>query len=133
MMQIIKWHLLELFISVVKYYRKKILYKNKNIEKIIMYVDIKQSSRKYKKLMAIFYDDSKKKIKTVHFGDNRYEDFTQHHDEKRRAQYVSRHSSNEDWNDFMSAGALSYYILWYDKNKDVAIHEYAKRFNLKLL
>ena len=81
--------------------------------------------------MAVFYDNDKNKIKTVHFGDNRYQDFTQHHDENRRASYVSRHSPNEDWTDYMSAGALSYFILWYDKDIDVAIHKYLKRFNLK--
>lgn len=96
-----------------------------------MFVDIKESTRKGKKMMAVFYDDEKKKIKTTHFGAIGYDDFTIHHNEKRRADYVSRHSVVEDFNDFMSAGSLSYYILWYDKNKLLAIHKYMKRFGLK--
>lgn len=96
-----------------------------------MYVDIKESTRKDKKMMAVFYDDTRKKIRTTHFGAAGYEDFTIHKDEKRRAEYISRHSAVEDWKDYMSAGSLAYYILWYDKNKLLAIHKYMKRFGLK--
>ena len=81
--------------------------------------------------MAVFYDKDKKKVKTTHFGDNRYESFEEHKDESRKASYISRHSANEDWNDSMSAGSLSRYILWEYKNVDTAIKEYMKRFGLK--
>lgn len=100
-----------------------------------MFVKFSKSTRKDKKMMAVFYDNDKKKLKTVHFGQKSplYDDFTTHHDEKKRAAYVSRHSVNENFNDYMSAGSLAYYILWYDKNIDVAIHKYAKRFGLTLM
>jgi len=98
-----------------------------------MYVKIQDSTRKYKKLMAIFYDNDKKKIKTVHFGNSLYQDFTQHHDEQRRANYINRHFGNEDWENPMTAGALSRYILWQYTDIDRSINSYLKRFNLKLL
>ena len=96
-----------------------------------MYVSIKPSNRKNKKMMAIFYDENKKKIKTVHFGDSRYQDFTQHHDENRRANYINRHFKNEDWEDYMSAGALAKYILWQYTDIERSINSYLKRFGLK--
>ena len=99
-----------------------------------MYVDIKESDIKNKKWTATFYDSSdRKKIKTTHFGHNKYEDYTQHHDDIRKAAYIRRHQKNEDWNDFMSAGSLSRYILWEHKDFDKAVKAYMKRFNLKPL
>jgi len=82
--------------------------------------------------MAIFYDNNKKKVKTVHFGAIGYQDYTQHKDEFRKARYISRHS-NENWNDYMTAGSLARYVLWTYTDIDKAIHEYRKKFGLKSL
>ena len=49
-----------------------------------MYVSIKQSSSSGKKMMAIFFDVNKKKIKTTHFGASGYEDYTGHQDLQRK-------------------------------------------------
>ena len=43
-----------------------------------MYVNITKSTRQGKKMVAIFYDEAKKKVKTTHFGDVGYEDYIQH-------------------------------------------------------
>lgn len=96
-----------------------------------MYVDIKRSTNKDKKLMAIFYDDDKKKIKTTHFGASGYDDFTIHKDEERKKRYMDRHSKNENWNEYESAGSLSRYILWNKTSLKESIEDYRKRFGLK--
>ena len=98
-----------------------------------MYVDIKKSPLKNKKWTATFYDADSKKIRTTHFGDSRYQDLTQHKDDMRKTAYINQHMKNEDWNDYMSLGALSRWILWEHKDRDKAIKEYMKRFNLKPL
>lgn len=80
--------------------------------------------------MAVFYDNDKKKVKTTHFGAKGYQDYTNHHDEMRKTNFLNRHR-NEDWDDYMMAGALSKHILWSYKDFDKAVKEYMKRFNLK--
>lgn len=95
-----------------------------------MYVDIKKSSLKNKKWTAVFYDNAKTKVKTTHFGDNRYKDYTQGTSEEQKNAYINRHSKNEDWNDYMTAGSLSRYILWEYKDFDKSVRGYRKRFGL---
>ena len=96
------------------------------------YVDIKKSSRANKKYMAIFYDHNKKKVKTVHFGAIGYQDYTQHKDEFRKARYLNRHS-NENWNDYMTAGSLARYVLWEKPSLEEGINFFMKKFGLKSL
>ena len=66
--------------------------------------------------MAIFYEGDKK-IKTLHFGAIGYSDYTIHHDEARRQRYIDRHRKSEDWNNPMTAGTLSLYILFITVDK----------------
>ena len=95
------------------------------------YFQLKRSTRKDKKYMAIFYDDNRKKIKTTHFGASGMSDFTIHKDEDRKQRYLDRHKANENWNDFYTAGALSKWILWNKTTISSSIADYMKRFNLK--
>lgn len=85
-----------------------------------------------KKYKAVFYDFMRKKLKSVSFGDINYQDYTQHQDMVRQQSYISRHKSNEDWNNYMSAGALSYHLLWSKPTLSSAYKAYQKRFNLQL-
>ena len=96
-----------------------------------MKVIISNSTRKDKKLMAIFYDDTNKKIKTVHFGSNGMSDYTINKDKKRKELYLNRHRKNENWNNYMSAGSLSRYILWNLPTLKASIKDYKRRFKLK--
>lgn len=96
-----------------------------------MYVDIKKSTNKEKKLMAVFFNNEKQKIKTTHFGASGYSDFTKHKDEERKKRYLERHKKNENWNDYTSAGSLSRYILWNKPTLKASIDDYKKRFKLK--
>ena len=77
---------------------------------------IKKSTRKYKKYMAVFNDNSKP---AVHFGDNRYEQYKDstslrlyskfdHLDKKRRESYYARHGKAIPF----SAKYFSHKYLW---------------------
>jgi hypothetical protein len=93
---------------------------------------IEKATAKNKKWKAIFYDDKGKKIKTTQFGDNRYEDYSQHKDKQRRSKYLTRHKKDLEKGDYMSAGYLSYYILWGQSAAlKTNISNYKKKFNLK--
>jgi len=103
-----------------------------------MEVQIKKSTNKNKKLMAIFYKDNKK-VKTQHFGSSPNKDFTiyskelnKKEAEKKKENYIKRHQVREDFNKFQSAGSLSRYILWNKPTISGSINDYVKRFNLKL-
>lgn len=100
-------------------------------------VVIRNSTNAKKKLTAIFYEKGKdgkyKKKKTTHFGQRGADDYTITGDKEQRARYIKRHTNNrENWNNYMSAGSLSRYILWGDsKSKTANIASYKKRFNLE--
>ena len=95
-----------------------------------MKVIIKKSTNPKKKYMALFKNDKGKVIKTTHFGAAGMSDFTIHNDPKRKERYLKRHRKRENWNDYMSAGSLSRYILWGETTLKKSIEEYKKRFNL---
>ena len=92
-----------------------------------MKVLIKKSTKKDKKLMAVFTGQNFKK--TVHFGASGYSDYTIHGDPERKQRYLNRHSKNENWNDPTTAGSLSRYILWNKPTLKASITDYKSRFN----
>lgn len=98
-------------------------------------MSIKPSTRKDKKYMAEFCLCKTKesccdKKTIVHFGSKGMSDFTIHKDEKRKQMYLARHQKNENWEDFMTAGSLSRYILWNKPSLNESIKDYKLRFNL---
>ena len=95
-----------------------------------MKVVIKKSTNPKKKYMAIFYDGNKK-VRTTHFGAAGMSDFTKHRDPKRKQRYINRHKKRENWDDYMSAGSLSRYILWGETTLKKSIDEYKKKFKLQ--
>ena len=88
------------------------------------------STNPKKKYMAIFYDENKKKIKTTHFGAAGMSDYTKHKDQERKKRYLSRHKKRENWNNYMSAGSLSRYILWGEPTFRSSVNKYKQMFNL---
>jgi hypothetical protein len=96
-----------------------------------MYVSIGKSTRAGKKMMAIFYDEARKKVKTTHFGQEGASDYILHNDLTRKMNYLARHKEREDWNDYMSSGSLAYYILWNKPTLSGSIEDYMNRFKLK--
>lgn len=116
-----------------------------------MEVIIKLSDRKDKRYMAVFYDRGSrppttkneevknKKIKTSHFGyaitdengKKKYgSTYIDHKNDELKENYIARHKANEDFNNYMSSGSLSRYILWEKKTLREAINDYKRRFSL---
>ena len=75
-------------------------------------LQILKSDNPKKKYKAIFTKDDGK-TKTIHFGSSMHQDFTQHKNLERRRLYRQRHEKDLK-GDPMSAGYLSYYVLWGD-------------------
>ena len=94
-------------------------------------VVIKNSPRKEKKKVAIFYDKDGTKIRTVHFGAKGMSDYTKHKDKERKSRYLKRHKSNEKWRSPMTAGALSRWVLWNKPSYKRSVSDYKRRFKLK--
>jgi len=101
-----------------------------------MKVVFKTSTNPKKKMMAIFYEKGKdgkmKKKKTTHFGARGMDDYTLTRNKEQRARYRKRHTnSREDHSNPMTAGSLSFYILWGDStSKQANIRSFKRRFNL---
>jgi len=95
-------------------------------------ISIQKSTKAGKKMMAVFDVDGKEK--TVHFGSSANNDFTIYSKtdkakaDKLRNAYIARHRVNEDWNNPMSAGALSRFVLWEEPTVSGGIRAYKKRF-----
>ena len=92
-------------------------------------VVISKSDNKGKKLQAVFYEGNKR-IKTTNFGSEGMSDYTKNKDPKRKELYLDRHRKNENWNQYMTAGSLSRYILWNKTSLSASIADYKKRFGL---
>ena len=95
-----------------------------------MEVKISKSTNSKKKYMAVFTKDGKK-VKTTHFGSAGMSDYTKNKDSERKKLYLERHKKNENWNNYMSAGSLSRYVLWNLPTLRSSISDYKKRFKLK--
>tara|TARA_R100001369_G_scaffold91527_3_gene133080 strand:+ start:230 stop:517 length:288 start_codon:yes stop_codon:yes gene_type:complete len=92
-------------------------------------IKIVKSSNKLKKYDAYFMLDNGRQ-KKVSFGASGYSDYTINKDDDRKELYIRRHRSRENWNNPLTAGALSRYILWEKKTLKAAITAFKKRFNL---
>tara|TARA_R110000851_G_scaffold236792_4_gene389460 strand:- start:77 stop:376 length:300 start_codon:yes stop_codon:yes gene_type:complete len=93
-------------------------------------VVIKKSSKGEKKLMAIF-TMTNGRTRTTHFGSAGMDDYTKTRDKEQKQRYLKRHRRNENWNNPVSAGALSRWILWDKETRGASVSAYKKRFNLK--
>ena len=84
---------------------------------------------------AIFFDDNEN-YKIVSFGGislngEPYDDYTITNDDKQKDLYIKRHQKRENFDDYMTRGALSRWVLWNKKTLKKSIMDYARRFNLK--
>ena len=81
--------------------------------------------------MATFDND-----RTIHFGASGYMDYTKYYKQdpklakQKKDSYLARHRVNEDWNDVMSAGALSRWILWNKPTIEASVKDFKKKFDL---
>lgn len=93
-------------------------------------LEVKESTKPDKKLMAVFESDNGRK-KTTHFGASGMDDYTLTKDKEQRERYRTRHKKDLETGDPTKAGFLSYYILWGGSTSRAAnISSYKKKFNL---
>jgi len=91
-------------------------------------VRIVKSDRPEKKLAATFENTHTKRMKVVHFGAAGMSDYTIHKDAERKQRYINRHKKNEHWDDPVTAGALSRWMLWNKTSLKASIDDYKRRF-----
>jgi hypothetical protein len=101
---------------------------------VLKLLSVKPSTKPEKKLMATFDVDGKEKV--VHFGSSKNKDYTIYMKEdkakaeKMKAAYLARHKVNENFNNPITAGALSRWILWNLPTQSASIKDFKKQFNL---
>lgn len=109
-------------------------------------IKIEKSKNKDKKFDATFFNKETKQEKTISFGAEKYRDYTLINDkkskfyipnkeerEKVKDLYQKRHAKDlltENSKTGMSAGALSYYVLWTGTTLNKGISNYRKKYNL---
>jgi hypothetical protein len=83
------------------------------------------------KWVGVFTDPITKKERRVPFGSFGMSDYTLNKDPLRRANYLARHKTRENWNDPMTAGALSRWLLWGDSTSlQTNVRRFKQRFSL---
>jgi len=96
-------------------------------------MQIKPSTRKDKRFMAIFKDGNSPSglhPLIIHFGAKNGKTYIDHHDKKKRDAYLARHRVNEDWTK-INAASLSRFILWGDYTSiDGNIASYKRKFDV---
>jgi len=92
-------------------------------------LSVKKSTKPEKKYMATFSQDSGR-TKIIHFGQKGARDFIKTKDEDLKKAYIVRHSANENFNDPLTAGALSRWILWNKPTLNASMADYKKRFSV---
>jgi len=101
-----------------------------------MKVKITKSPKETKRLVAVFTSTASEqamgwpKTRTVHFGFEGGSAYPDHKNPVTKRNYLARHIVNEDWDDFMSAGALSRWILWNKTTIRESIADFKRRFKL---
>ena len=93
-------------------------------------VVIIKSPQEKKRFQAIFTRENGKK-KKVNFGSKGASTFIDGANQKVKDAYIARHRVRENWNDPISPGALSRWIIWGDSNNvNKNIVAFRKKFNL---
>ena len=94
--------------------------------KLIKIVKSKKAAKKYDAHFKL--DNGKEKV--VSFGQRGASDYTIHGDLERKERYIRRHRARENWDNPLTAGALSRWLLWDKKTLAAAIKTFKKRFKL---
>lgn len=94
--------------------------------KLIKIVKSKKAAKKYDAHFKL--DNGKEKV--VSFGQSGASDFTIHGDPERKERYIRRHRARENWDNFLTAGSLSRFLLWNRKTLKASIADYKRRFKL---
>jgi hypothetical protein len=94
---------------------------------------LRKSHNQLKKYDAVFEVNGRQKV--VSFGARKntgesYSDFTKHGDESRKQRYLARHKAHENWNNPLSPGALSRWLLWNKKSLRESVSDFKRRFHV---
>ena len=81
------------------------------------------------KYVAVIEQDNGR-LKTVKFGAFGMSDFTKNRDEERKKRYLDRHREREDWNDILTSGAWSRWLLWNKPTIRESLTDLKTRFDL---
>ena len=92
-----------------------------------MKIILSNSNRPAKRYMVQIND------KLIHFGSSQHSNFTIHRDEKRKQNYISRHKSNENWNDILTAGFWAKHLLWNKPTIRDSIKDIEHNFGVKIV
>tara|TARA_R110000737_G_scaffold315733_1_gene325839 strand:- start:98 stop:427 length:330 start_codon:yes stop_codon:yes gene_type:complete len=109
---------------------------------MIKLLRIEKSKKELKKYDAIFLlDNGKEQI--ISFGSAGMRDYTLINDKNSKwylpkildrnvvkASYIRRHKTRENWNNPLSAGALSRWLLWNNKTFSGSLKAFKKRFKV---
>jgi hypothetical protein len=94
---------------------------------------LEKSNKKNKKYMVHFINPETKRINTIYFGQAGASDYTIHKDDNRKLKYINRHSKmNEDWNNPLTAGFWSRWLLWNKPSLKASIKNTENQFNIKI-
>jgi len=94
---------------------------------------LEKSNKKSKKYMIHFINPKSKRVKTINFGAKGMNDYTITGDDKAKDRYLKRHSRmGEDWNDPITAGFWSRWLLWNKRSLKASIKDTKKRFDIKI-
>lgn len=95
--------------------------------KLLKIVDSRANGKRYTAYFSVGEDN---KLKKVHFGSATGETYIMHRDEDKKKNYLKRHEVRENWDNPLTAGALSRWILWNKKTIGQSKKDFVKRFNL---
>lgn len=95
------------------------------------YIQLLKSKVDGKKYTAIFYSDSRKKIKKTHFGLKGGSTYIDHKDDDIKQAWIARHSVTGDWTKPDTASSLAYHLLWSKPTLSASYNAYIKKFGLK--
>ncbi len=98
-------------------------------KKEIIFRSLEESDAKGKKWRVNLSVNGKHKV--INFGAKGMEDYTTlHKDNKRKELYLERHREREDWNNPLTAGFWSRWLLWNKKSLNASLSDVRKRFKI---
>ena len=92
-------------------------------------ISITRTPNSSKEFKAVFELNNKRK-RTVRFGTSSNFALNHQKSEDDRKNYIRRHTVNENFDDPLSAGSLSRYILWEGRDWRANVRAFKRRFNL---
>ena len=76
--------------------------------------------------------ETKKRLRRLNLETSVMSNYTIHKDDKRKELYRKRHH-RDNIDDAMSAGSLSWYLLWNKPTLNDSIKDYERRFNIEYI